>query len=127
MKKIIIACLMMLSAANMYAQKNNEIAINAANIETVLNGKWTMTKVQPKDKDVLIKGFEMKGTGYGEILKTSPDGTTKMVICKIFGINQNSIVFADADGSRVVYKIVMMSKNAMQLTDGVATLDFIKE
>jgi hypothetical protein len=127
MKKLIIACLLSLSALNINAQKNNDIAITGANIETVLTGKWNMVKVQPKDKAIAIKGFEMKGTGYGEIAKTNEDGTSKNVICKIYGVNQNSIVFADGEGMRIVYKIISMSKSAMQLSDGVATLDFIKE
>jgi hypothetical protein len=127
MKKIIIATFIMLSTINIYAQKSSDLAITSANIETVLTGKWNMVRVQPKDKLVMIKGFTMKGTGYGEIIKTNDDGTNKTIISKIFGLNQNSIVFADGEGMRVVYKIVTMSKNAMQLTDGVATLDFIKE
>jgi hypothetical protein len=127
MKKLILLSILSLGIVNIYAQKNNNIVITAANIEAALTGNWIMAKIQPDDKGVFIKGFTMKGTGFGDILKNSGTGETKTIISKIFGFNQNSICFVDGDGERIVYKIVSMTKNYMQLTDGDRTIDFLRK
>jgi hypothetical protein len=127
MRILIIASLLFLNCNNLLAQKNNELLISAANIESVLSGKWNLVNIQPKDKGAVIKGFEMKGTGYGEIQKGADDGSTKVVVSKIYQLNQNSICFADGEGTRLVYKIVNMSKSYLRVTDGVYTLDFAKQ
>jgi hypothetical protein len=126
-RKLLIVGLLSLGALNMHAQKNNEVTITSANIESTLTGKWNMEKVQPNDKGVIIKGFTMKGAGYGEIIKGDAQGGSKIIVSKIFGMNQNAICFADGEGSRIVYKIISITKSTMCLTDGVYTIDFTKE
>jgi hypothetical protein len=127
MKKILFATMLVATSICTFAQKQNTVAITAANIESTLNGSWKIARVSPSDKQVSIQSFVLKGAGYGEITKSIDKGLVKTVFSKIYGINQNAIIFADAEGVRVVYKIIELQKNLIRLSDGEATIDYVKE
>jgi hypothetical protein len=123
MKKIIFALFLGLFITQAHAQRNNELVLNNQTIQDNLKGNWTLISVQPSDANVEIRGMNFKGVGYGEILKMK-DGKLTPVISKIFATNNNSITFSDADGNRIMYKVLSMSKSTMQLTDGTVTMTF---
>jgi hypothetical protein len=109
--------------------KSAVVAITASNIESVLssNGDWKLIRATPNEKGIKIKSFTMKGAGYGEIEKIQADGSTKKIFCKIFGMNQNAICFGDADGERVIFKLIEMTSNTLRMSDGTTTVDFLRK
>jgi VCBS repeat-containing protein len=128
MKKVIMIAMIALVSVSATLLAKTETAITAANIEMVLSkaGTWTMAKADPNEKEIKIKSFIMKGTGYGEIVKLQSDGTTKTIFCKIYGMNQNAICFADAEGERVIFKLDEMTTNTLRMTTGKTTVTFVR-
>ncbi len=81
MKKLILiaAVLVSLLHTQVIAQ---EMAINNASIEKCLVGTWNVVSVQPNDKATPLRGFSMKGAGYGELITATENNTTKKEIGK---------------------------------------------
>jgi hypothetical protein len=103
------------------------ILINNKTIEECLIGKWAVIRVRPNDKAVSLRGFTMKGTGYGEIESVAENNSTKKVLGRIFALNNNSIVFTDNEGHRIIYKVEYLTKTMIQLTDGTNSVDIAKQ
>jgi hypothetical protein len=129
MKKFIITALFftLFASTQSFAQRgSSEITINTENIQKTLVGNWAVTSIQPNDADVLIQDIAIKGAGYGEVMKKKADGTFAPVICKIYAQNNSEIMFSDAEGYRVVYKVVSLTKSTMQLRNGATTVNYKK-
>jgi hypothetical protein len=123
MKKLIFALIVSLTGLQASAQRNNELVLNNQTISDNLKGTWTLLSAQPNDKEVTIRGINMKGMGFGEIIKMT-DGVAKTVICKIYATNNNAITFNDGDGARNIYTVISLTKTTMQLSDGKTTMNF---
>jgi hypothetical protein len=129
MKKIIISTLLLaMVSATAFAQKSNTaIPLNNENIQKTVIGDWNIINIQPANADVKIKNISIKGAGYGEVMKQKEDGTEVSIICKIYAQNNSEIMFSDAEGYRIIYKVISLTKNTMSLSNGKFTVDYKKQ
>jgi hypothetical protein len=125
MKKIVIFIMVIFLSNIAIAQRSQQsVNINNTAITETVTGKWKMISVQPSDKAVAIKAFEVQGPGYGQIVKTDGGAT---VVSKIFAQNNNSIKFYDAEGNNFGYTIISLTSSKMVVSDGSATITFAKQ
>jgi hypothetical protein len=107
------------------AQQNDNININAETLNSVLTGKWILVSALPDNSVANFTSFTVQGPGYGLVDKNM-DGKIKSVVCKIVA-NNSGIVFNDAEGDRMVFKVTYLSKKSITLQSGKTTLMFNKQ
>ncbi len=129
MKKLAFTLLTLCSLSlSGFAQKTAKaITLNTENIQKTVVGNWIVQSIMPNDDGILIKDISIKGAGYGEVMKKKEDGTQAPVICKIYPQNNSELLFSDAEGYRVAYKVVSLSSSEMVLSKGKTILTYIKK
>jgi hypothetical protein len=126
MKKIILVVFSFLFIHIAKAQEST-LTINNQTITDNVIGKWRLMSSNPSDAVNLVKGFIVKGPGYGEITKGNSAEDSKPVVSKIFAQGNNSICFSDAEGNRTTLKVSVLRKDQLTVTDGKASFIYVKE